>query len=127
MSEKSIPERLFLKKGYRFLLLNDPPGYQELMGPLPEGVALLREPQQGMNVAQVFVKDQAELESALKTLLPYLTPAIPIWVSYPKGTSGVKTDINRDTIWRYVQILTMTANSMISIDDTWSAMRVKLL
>lgn len=127
MSEKSITERLFLKKGYRFLLLNDPPGYLELMGPLPEGVALLREPLQGMNVAQVFVKDQAELESALKTLLPYLTPAIPVWVSYPKGTSGVKTDINRDTIWRYVQTLTMTANSMISIDDTWSAMRVKLL
>ncbi len=72
----------------------------------------------------MFVKDLAGLKRILADLLPHLTPKIPVWITYPKGTSGVKTDINRDIIWRYVQTISMTANSMISIDDTWSAMRV---
>jgi hypothetical protein len=127
MSDKSIPERLFLKKGYRFLLLGEPPGYVALMGSLPEGVVLVREPQSNLNIVQGFVKNQVELETLLRTLQPYLTSTIPIWVCYPKGTSGIKTDINRDTIYRYMQTLSMTANTMISIDSTWSAMRVKLL
>jgi hypothetical protein len=127
MSDKSIPERLFLKKGYHFLLLGEPPGYMELLGPLPEDVVLVREPQSNLNLIQGFVKNQVELEIILKSLQPYLTPNIPIWVCYPKGTSGMKTDINRDTIYRYVQTLSMTANTMISIDSTWSALRVKLI
>lgn len=127
MSDKSIPERLFLKKEYHFLLLGEPPGYEEIMGSLPEGVVVVREPQSNLNIIQGFVKNRVELETLLKTLRPYLTPNIPVWVCYPKGTSGVKTDINRDTIYRYVQTLSMTANTMISIDSTWSALRVKLV
>ena len=123
MSVKSISERLFLKKEYRFLLIGDPSGYVESMGTLPEGLVLLREPQPPMHVIQVFVKDHASLEKALAKLQPFLTPKTPVWITYPKGTSGIKTDVNRDIIWRYVQTLGMNANSMISIDDTWSAMR----
>jgi hypothetical protein len=123
MSEKPISERLFLKKDFRFLLINDPPGYVESMGSLPEGLILLREPQPPIHVVQVFIKNQAALEKALAELHPVLSPRVPVWITYPKGTSGIKTDVNRDIIWRYVQTISMTANSMISIDDTWSAMR----
>jgi hypothetical protein len=124
MSDKSIAERLFLKKDHRFLLLGDPPGYVESMGELPQGLTLLREPQPPIDVIQVFVRDLAALEKGLAELQPYLTPKIPVWVSYPKGTAGIKTDINRDIIWKYATTLSMSATSMFSIDTTWSAMRV---
>jgi hypothetical protein len=126
MSDKSIAQRMFLKKDQRFLLIGDPPGYVEAMGSLPEGLILLREPQPPIHVIQVFVKNMTELQAVLAELLPYLTPKIPIWVSYPKGTAGVKTDINRDIIWEYVKSLSMSATSIFSIDSTWSAMRVIL-
>jgi hypothetical protein len=127
MSDKSIPERLFLKKGYRFLLLGEPPGYVDSMGALPEGLTLMREPHPPIDVIQVFVKDKKGLEKVLADLLPFLTPKIPVWVSYPKGTAGIKMDINRDFIWQYVNTLSMSATSIFLIDSTWSAMRVKLI
>ncbi len=126
MSDKSIAQRMFLKKDQRFLLIGEPPGYVESMGMLPEGLILLREPQPPIHVIQVFVKDMAGLQTVLADLLPYLNPKIPVWVSYPKGTAGVKTDINRDIIWEYVKSLSMSATSIFSIDSTWSAMRVIL-
>jgi hypothetical protein len=127
MSEKSIPERLFLKTGYRFLLLDEPPGYLDLMGKLPEDVEMIRELQPPISVIQIFVRDRVELETALKRIAPVQTSSTAVWITYPKGTSGIRTDINRDNIFGYVKTLGMTANTMISIDSTWSALRVKLL
>lgn len=49
------------------------------------------------------------------------------WVAYHKSTSPVKTDINRDSIWRYVKTLQMDAVSQISIHEDWSALRLKPL
>ena len=126
MSDKTIAQRLYLKKDHRFLLIGDPPGYVESMGALPPGLVLLREPQPPIHLIQVFVRDMAGLEKILAELQPYLTPKVPVWVSYPKGTSGEKTDLNRDIIWAYVKTLSMAATSIFSIDPTWSTMRVIL-
>jgi hypothetical protein len=48
-----------------------------------------------------------------------------LWVSYHKGTSKVKTDINRDTINAYANSLCLQGVAIISIDDDWSALRLK--
>ncbi len=124
MSDKSIAQRLYLKKDHRFLLIGDPPGYVDSMGALPPGLVLMREPQAPIHVIQVFIRDMAGLEKVLADLHPYLTPKVPVWVSYPKGTSGMKTDLNRDIIWTYAKTVSMAATSIFSIDPTWSALRV---
>jgi len=49
-----------------------------------------------------------------------------LWVSYYKGTSKVKTDINRDMIYAYAHTIGLDGVGLVSIDDTWSAMRFKL-
>jgi hypothetical protein len=50
-----------------------------------------------------------------------------MWVTYHKGTSKVKTDINRDTINAYVHSIGLEGVAMISIDEDWSALRLKLI
>ena len=42
MSEKSIAQKLSIKPGSKFLLVNPPSGYTSQMGELPEGVSLLQ-------------------------------------------------------------------------------------
>ena len=44
---------------------------------------------------------------------------------YHTGTSKVKTDIHRDTINAYAHTPGLTGVFMISIDEDWSALRVK--
>jgi len=48
-----------------------------------------------------------------------------LWVSYPKGSAKVKTDLSRDTMWGLLADAGMRPVSQISIDDTWSAVRFR--
>ncbi|MGP8215089.1 MAG: hypothetical protein ACLQQ4_05955 [Bacteroidia bacterium] len=48
-----------------------------------------------------------------------------LWFAYPKGTSKIKTDINRDTLRVTGEKYGITTVTAISIDDTWSALRFR--
>jgi hypothetical protein len=48
-----------------------------------------------------------------------------LWISYPKGTSKMETDINRDIIWKIGEGLGLKPVAMISIDPIWAAFRLK--
>lgn len=126
MSDKSITQRLFIRPGDRFLLINAPAGYVEKMGEIPKGTTILRTSSEQVDVIQVFVANRAELEKQLPLLKELLAPKGMIWITYHKGTSRVKTDINRDTINAYAGSIGMTGVAMISIDEDWSALRLKL-
>ena len=127
MSDKPISQRLSLKPGCRFLVINPPDGYRSLMGVLPAGVELLAETSQPVEAIQVFVANRGELEAQLPRLKLLLTRNGMMWVTYHKGTSKVKTDINRDTIVAYAQTLGLQGVAMISIDQDWAALRLKFL
>jgi hypothetical protein len=125
MSDKSIIQKLSVKPGSRFLLVNPPAGYIEKLGKLPEGVVLLSDSSCQVEAIQVFVANRSELEETLPQLKELLEAKGMLWVTYHKGTSSVKTDINRDTIFSYAQTLGLQGVAMISIDDDWSALRLK--
>jgi len=54
-----------------------------------------------------------------------LGPKGILWATYPKGTSGVKADINRDIIREYARTIGLEAVALVSIDETWSGLRLK--
>lgn len=126
MSDKSITQKLFLKPGFKFLLVNPPEGYISRMGALPEGTILLSDLSCKVDAIQVFVSNRIELETQLPQLKDIMAPKGMLWVSYHKGTSQMKTDINRDTIYAYARTIGLDGAGLFSIDDTWSAMRFKL-
>ena len=126
MSEKSIAERLYIRPGNKVLLINPPEGYQAKLGALPKGALVLSSSDQPVEVIQLFVANRAELEAQLSRLKKLLTSKGMLWVSYHKGTSKVKTDINRDTINAYARSIGLIGVAMISIDEDWSALRLKL-
>jgi hypothetical protein len=126
MSTKPISQKMFIKEGYHVLLINEPEGYREILGDLPKDVTFSTNPEGEFEFIHVFVKSLKELTKHLKIITPLLKSKGLLWVSYPKGTSKLKVDINRDVIWEYVKTLGMSAVSMISIDKTWSAMRLKI-
>jgi len=126
MSDKSIAQKLFIKPGFKFLLVNPPDGYLTQMGELPEGTILLSDSSCLVDAIQVFISNREELEARLPQLKDVLAPKGMLWVTYHKGTSKVKTDINRDTINAYAHTIGLDGVAMVSIDDDWSAMRLKL-
>lgn len=126
MSDKTIAQKLFIKPGSKFLLVNPPDSYLGRIGTLPAGAVVLNSSDEPVDAIQVFVANRAELEEQLPRLKKLMTPKGMLWVSYHKGTSRVRTDIHRDTINDYARSLGLEGVAMISIDDDWSALRLKL-
>ena len=124
MPDKSISEKLQVKSGKIFRILNQPPDVSGILAQLPAGAsfAKVNEP---ADVVLFFVRSMSEV----KSLFPLDAKLIKLdgipWLAYPKKTSAIKTDLDRDTIWKFLQTIGWTGVSMISIDDTWSGFRMK--
>ena len=73
----------------------------------------------------VFINNNEEYLDFLKTNLKNTEVDSILWFAYPKGTSKIKTDINRDTIRVTGEEFGITTVTAISIDDTWSALRFR--
>jgi hypothetical protein len=127
MSDKSIAQKLFIKPNSKFLLVDPPDGYLTQMGEIPPGAILLSDSSCSVEAIQVFISNRLELETLLPQLKELLRPKGMIWVTYHKGTSKIKTDVNRDTINTYAHSIGLEGVAMISIDDDWSALRLKLV
>jgi len=126
MPDKSVFDKLQLKPGRRMLLINPPAGYLEKAGEVPPGAELVTEPQEA-SLIQVFLRTQVELEDALTRYALLVQAGGMLWVTYPKLTSALKSDIHRDTINAYAQQNGWIGIAMISIDADWSALRLKRL
>lgn len=126
MSEKPIAEKLLIKEYYRVLFINEPEDYMKKLGKLPENVIVLTKLVEPVDFIQVFVTSKKDLEDQLLRLKPLLTPKGLLWVTYPKGTSKMKVDVNRDIIAQYTLSIGLKPVAMISVDETWSALRLKI-
>jgi hypothetical protein len=129
MSEKTVVQKLLIKEGYRVLVVNAPEGYVASLAELPAGVTVATDPVSlGLfDLIQAFVASQAQFETQLAGLKARLAPKGLLWITYPKGAAKIKSDITRDTIWRYAKTVGLDGVAMVAVDDTWSAMRLKLV
>ena len=119
-----LAKKLLIKPKQDVRLVNAPAGYAENLEPLPEG-ASISSSKTGNDVVQLFAKDQAELRKHLETALAALKDGGILWISFPKGTSKIQTDLTRDQGWESVTAAALQGVSLVSVDDTWSAMRVR--
>ena len=126
MSQKTIAQKLFIKEGNKVLFLNHPEEYLSLIGDLPKNIVFSSEAEDNLDFIQVFVKNKAELEAQLPKLKKKMSDDGKLWISYYKGTSKIKTDINRDNLREYALSIGLKAVAMISINKDWSAMRLKI-
>ncbi|HEY9205205.1 MAG TPA: hypothetical protein VIO58_04730 [Candidatus Methanoperedens sp.] len=126
MPDKTVAQKLLIKENYKVLLLNEPDNYRAILGELPENVSILTKEGSSADLIQVFVTSRKELEEKLNEIKPKMSLKGLLWVTYPKGTSEIKTDINRDIIREYAQSIGLNSVAMISVNDTWSALRLKL-
>ncbi|MGN6532143.1 MAG: hypothetical protein ACTHK0_10355 [Ginsengibacter sp.] len=73
----------------------------------------------------VFINNRKEFLYFLNNDLKYIEPDSVLWFAYPKGTSKIKTDINRDSLRALGEEFGITTVTAVSIDETWSALRFR--
>ncbi len=125
MAEKTLLQKLRLQPGQRALILNAPAGYLEGLGALPAGVALDVEPQGSYDFVHLFVRNAAELARLRPAALAAIKDDGILWIAYPKGSSKVATDINRDSLWALMGDSGLRPVMQIAMDAIWSALRFR--
>jgi len=73
----------------------------------------------------VFINNKKQFTDFLKSFLKNVEHDSVLWFAYPKGTSKIKTDINRDIVRVTGEEYGITTVTAISVDDTWSALRFR--
>jgi hypothetical protein len=125
MPDGSLVKKLRLLPGQRVAVVNAPAGYLGELVPLPEGVQVSDRLEGQFDWVQVFVRNRAELEGLAALAVQALKPQSLLWISFPKGTSKIQTDLTRDQGWEVLQQADLKWVNLVSVNDTWSAFALR--
>jgi hypothetical protein len=93
-----LAKKLGIKTGQRTWRHNMPGSVAGEIDQFGPGPLLLPTPQLGLEMAHIFVTRRAELAEHLGRLRKLLAPAGTIWVSWPKKSARVETDVTEDVV-----------------------------
>jgi hypothetical protein len=123
-SPNRLNRKLGLKPGYRIAVVNPPDRYWDLVDPLPDGVAVAGPRAKQLHFVHVFVERRAELARALPKLLARIRQDGMIWVSWPKKTSGVPTDVTEDVVREIALPMGLVDVKVCAVDEVWSGLKL---
>jgi len=121
-----LAKKLGFKPGQRVAVIGAPPDYGKLLAPLPDGVDLAAMVGKSTDVVHFFTTSKAELTKKLVAWLKLLPADAAIWVSWPKKSSKVPTDITEDTIRAVALPMGLVDIKVCAVDETWSGLKLVL-
>lgn len=122
MTDKTVAQKAHIKPGLTLGIVNRVAGVVESLG-LPADTVFVTPAK--ANVVLLFARTRAELEATMPPAVRQLAPNAVLMVFFRKGASGAGLDMNRDSVWAVAEGLGMRPLGLVSVDDTWSAFRLK--
>jgi hypothetical protein len=122
-SKRTLVEKLGIKSGMRAVALGAPPTYGALLGPLPPGATLHSRLPSSATFIHQFAHRRSDLATALPRLARALEDAGALWISWPKQTSGVETDLNENVVRELGLGHGLVDVKVAAIDDVWSGLK----
>lgn len=126
MSNLSLFEKLQLKDEKSMLIQGLPSSIEKQFAKLSyaKNVTPLVKSRK-VDFALVFAINQNQLQNIMKDVMPALHADSKLWVAYPKVTSKIVSDLNRESSWDFFTTNSYEGVSLVDLDHMWSAMRFK--
>ena len=116
-----LPKKLGLKDQHRVAFLDLP---SEVRTELKDALATCRMAKSGpYDFVQIFVKSQAELRKYFARFSSLLEPRGMLWVSWPKKTSGVNTDLTETEVRAIGLDLGLVDVKVCAVTEIWSGLK----
>lgn len=93
-----LAAKLGIKAGMVMRAVHAPKEYRELLAPLPDGARVTAGARGRADIVHHFAKRSDELAKALSGYRRDLDVATPVWVSWPRKSAGVATDVTEDRL-----------------------------
>ena len=120
-----LGRKLSLKPGMRTWWDGMPDAVRDEIAAEVRDLDLLERPEAAIEAAHIFVTLRAEMEAKVHELRPLLAPSGFIWVSWPKKTSKVPTDITEDGIREVILPDTDLVDVKVcAVDAVWSGLKL---
>jgi hypothetical protein len=122
-SSRSLVDKLGIKPGTPVVLLSGPPGFPAALGPLPAGASVRTRLTRGALFIHQFASRRADLAAAFPKLAKSLADDGMVWISWPKKTSKVATDLTEDVVRGLGLPLGLVDVKVCAVDETWSGLK----
>ena len=116
-----LVSKLGIKPGARIHFVAQPGDFAETLGGLPEGVVTAKSGT--LDLAILFVKKRAELVKRFPLLRDRLESNGTLWVSWPKKSSGVESDLTENIVREIGLAAGLVDVKICAVDETWSGLK----
>ena len=123
-SGRSLVEKLGIKPRTRIAIIDPPRGFRATLGKLPAGVTVAGRISGTYPFIHFFTRRRAVLESRLAALLRALERDGALWISWPKQSSGVETDMTEDVVRAVALPTGLVDVKVAAVDDVWSGLKL---
>tara|TARA_R110002072_G_scaffold139645_1_gene283429 strand:+ start:1118 stop:1519 length:402 start_codon:yes stop_codon:yes gene_type:complete len=123
MSTTPLAKKLGYRAGQRVRILGAPEHYPELVGPLLDEVRLMRSTRGSFDLIHAFFRREAGLRRELPVLAQRLTPQGMLWLSWPKKSSSLETDLDREVVRALGLETGLVDVKVCAVDGDWSGLK----
>jgi hypothetical protein len=121
-----LVKKLGIRPNERIVALNAPDHYADLLGGLPEGATITERTPANAAFVHLFVTERADMAATLSALRTKVDEAGMVWVSWPKKSAKVPTDITEDTIREVALPLGFVDVKVCAVDEKWSGLKLMI-
>jgi hypothetical protein len=122
-SGRPLAQKLGIKLETTVVLVAAPDAIEALLEPLPDGVVVRRGNRGRRQTTIWFVTSRREFERRFEAIAGAVGEGT-LWMAWPKGSSGVETDMTEDTIREVALPRGLVDSKVCAIDATWSGLRL---
>ncbi len=119
-----LTRKLGIKPATTVTVINQPASYRKLLGKHADGVEFTDRVRSGWSFIHFFTTRRSELEKKLPMLREKVADTGTLWVSWPKKSAGVPTDVTEDVIRAVALPLGFVDVKVCAIDETWSGLKL---
>ena len=121
-----LVQKLGIKSGTIVVAIDAPENYRTLLKPIPSGVNFASRPVGNTRFVHLFATRRSDLAKQLSILRHKIPDDAVLWVSWPKKSSGVATDITEDAIRLVALPLGFVDIKVCAVDETWSGLKLMI-
>jgi len=118
-----LPKKLGIKDGFRVCFVAAP---SEVRAELKDALAsceLLTNAKAPLDFAMIFTKSKAELTKEFKRIGKMLSAAGMLWVSWPKKSSGIATDLDGNIVRQIGLAAGLVDVKVCAVTEVWSGLK----
>jgi hypothetical protein len=118
-----LAQKLGIKPGATIAAINQPANYRKLLGKI---AGQLKFSNRVGQFVHFFTTRRSELEKRLPILRTKIPDTGTVWISWPKKSSGVATDVTEDVIREVALPLGFVDVKVCAVDETWSGLKLMI-